>query len=462
MSTFVNAVRNQMTTTLNGMVTRVSSANANVDLFYKIGASRGKNIVPEFAAAYSENRDYALRIAQWARDIRGGAGERKIFRDILLYLEQKNPTDAEALMKKTPLVGRFDDLLIDFKSEKITNFAYSILYKSIVEEKNGLAAKWMPRQGVKASSIRKFFGWSPKRYRKTLVNLTKVVETNMCSNDWDSINFNHVPSRASKIYKDAFARHTKKYEEWVSKLVSGDKTAKVNASAIYPYDVIKGWNYKKDNRMMEAQWNALPNYVGDANVLAMVDVSGSMTVNVPNSTTTAIDVALSLGLYCADKNKGPFKDTFLTFSSEPELIHVQGSITDKLMQMNRSAWQMSTNIIGAFDKILLTAIRNQVPNAEMPKVLLILSDMQFDSASVKGSYDILKDKYQNAGYDLPKIVYWNLISYDNTPVKFDTYGTALVSGFSPAIMQSVFSNDLEQFTPENVMLKTIMAERYNY
>ena len=478
MSTFVNAVKNQEARTTNGMKARASTASKNVDLFFKIGASRGKNIVPDFTGAFVENRDYALRIAQWARDVRGGAGERKIFRDVLLNLAKTDGDACVALLRKVPELGRWDDLLIFEKDSAAEAVAFTMIFDALKED-NGLCAKWMPRKGEVAARLRSFLGWTPKFYRKRLVELTKVVEQDMCANKWDEINFNHVPSVASARYKKAFAKHTPKYKEWAAKLVSTDpevaKTVKVNAGAVYPYDVLKGLigsygiRYEKSNLdHITAQWDALPNYVGDANILPIVDVSGSMATPAggynSKSKVTCLDVSVSLGLYLADKNKGKFKDTFLTFSGKPELLHLNGDIVQKIEQMNRSAWEMNTNLHAAIKKILDVATKGNVPAEEMPKVLLILSDMQFDQCARydDSAMQMIERKYAEAGYAVPQIVFWNLNAADNVPVKFNKQGVALVSGFSPTIMKSVLAADLEEFTPESIMRKTIMSDRYDY
>ena len=478
MSTFVNAVKNQEARTTNGMKARASTASKNVDLFFKIGASRGKNIVPDFTGAFVENRDYALRIAQWARDVRGGAGERKLFRDILLNLAKTDGNACVSLIRKVPDLGRWDDLLIFEKDSAAEKVAFTIISDAL-DAGNGLCAKWMPRKGPEAARLRAFLGWSPKYYRKRLVELTKVVEQDMCANRWDEINFNHVPSVASARYKKAFAKHTPKYKEWAAKLVSTDpevaKTVKVNAGAVYPYDVLKGLigsygiRYEKSNLdHITAQWDALPNYVGDANILPVVDVSGSMATPAggynSKSKVTCLDVSVSLGLYLAEKNKGKFKDTFLTFSGKPELLHLNGNIVQKIEQMNRYAWEMNTNLHAAINKILDVATKGNVPAEEMPKVLLILSDMQFDQCARydDSAMQMIERKYAESGYAVPQIVFWNLNAADNVPVKFNKQGVALVSGFSPTIMKSVLAADLEEFTPEAIMRKTIMSDRYDY
>lgn len=470
MNTFVNAVANQEARTENGMKARKQTANPAVDLFFKIGASRGKNIVPDFTAAYVQDPNVALRIAAWSRDARGGAGERQIFRDILKHLEKTNVKAALALMTKVPELGRWDDLLV-VESSFLKQMAFEMI-KNALDADNGLCAKWMPRKGDFAVELRNYLGWSPKFYRKRLVELTKVVEQNMCANSWDEINFSHVPSVASARYKKAFNRHTPKYAEYVQKLVKGeDPKVKVNASVAFPYDVLKGrighYGVKFDKTeldLIQKQWEALPNYVGDANILPLVDVSGSMTcIAGRKGSLTCLDVAVSLGLYLADKNTGKFKDTFLTFSNKPQLVTLKGNINQKIDQMVKSQWEMNTNLHAAIKKILEVAIKGGVPEEEMPKMLLILSDMQFDQCVTfdDSAMQMIERSYKAAGYEMPKIVFWNLNAHDNVPVKFDESGTALVSGFSPAIVKPLLSGNLEEFTPESIMLKTVMVDRYS-
>lgn len=470
MNAFVEAVANQTQRTENGMKARKSTSNKAVDLFYNIGGSRGKDVIPQFVAAFAEDRDLALRIALWARDVRGGAGERQIFRDILTYLEGTDVEAAKALLAKVPELGRWDDLFV-FKTKPMKDMAYGMLGDAL-RAKNGLAAKWTPRKGEVAREIREHFGMSPKFYRKSLVTMTTVVETQMCAKDWDNINFSHVPSVAASRYKKAFTRNTPKFAEYVAALVKGDDpTVKVNASAVYPYDILKGissngvsYSATEKNHII-AQWDALPNYVGDASILPLVDVSGSMSCAVGGGTaTTCMDVAVSLGLYLSDKNKGVFKDTFLTFSGDPELLTLKGNVIQKLEQMVKSNWAMNTDLNKAFEKILSVAVKGNVPQSDMPAMLLILSDMQFDRCvrHDDSAMEMIARKYEAAGYEMPKVVFWSLNSSDNAPVKADKSGAALVSGFSPAIMTSLLAADMDEFTPLGICLNTIMNDRYNY
>jgi hypothetical protein len=495
MNSFKSAVQNQTTTTTNGMIAYQNTSNSCVDLFFAIGASRGKNIIPQFAAAYAENPEYAIRIALWARDIRGGAGERQLFRNILQYLEQNDKTITKRVIDKIPEIGRFDDVLA-FKTVELKMHSFELI-KQALESKNGLCAKWLPRiqsinkyikpdqhklsfnekfnllnenQKVKfhfARDLCKYLNMNHETYRKTLASLTSVVETAMSANEWDSINFNHVPSLAATRYKKAFDRHTPKYAEYVEALANGD--AKVNASAVYPYDVLKtlynsSYTETEKNHIV-AQWNALPNYVGDAAILPMVDVSGSMTCPTGNNKNlTCLQIAISLGLYLSSKNSGAFADMFLTFHSTPELLLLTGDIVQRYNQMENAAWGMNTNIQLAFEKVLKVATEGSVTNSEMPKYMLILSDMQFDSATRHSStaFTMIAEKYELAGYQLPKIVFWNLNAHDNVPVKFDKSGVALVSGFSPAIMKSILSADEANFTPVGIMESVILNERYEF
>lgn len=471
MTTFAKAIKNNQTArTLNNMKAEKNTGDACVDLFFKIGAMRGQDVVPAFVTAYTQDRNLALRVALWARDVRGGAGERKAFRDILAWLEKNDKDAALAFINKTPELGRWDDIL-QVTENDVKLHAFNKV-KEALEAKNGLAAKWMPRKGPLSVELREFLGWSPKRYRKTLVNLTKVVEQQMCSKQWNEINFNHVPSIAMKKYRKAFKRNSKTFVEWVQAVKTGGtfqgEKAKVNAKAIFPHDVIAdyidGRAFDSDVQdSMVNQWNALPNYIQDGNVLPLVDVSGSMTSRVSGN-ISALCIAVSLGLYCADKNKGKFNGAFLTFSGSPELLHLEGTITQKIDQMTRSTWEMNTNLHAAFETILDTAKNGNVPQSEMPTTLLILSDMQFDQC-VKyddSAIQMIRRKYEKAGYVMPNVVFWNINSYDNAPVKFNTSGTALVSGFSPSILKAVLSNDMEAFTPRGVMLKTVMASRYDF
>lgn len=451
--------------TENGMKALESTLNAPVDLFFQIGASRGKDITPLLLKSYLEDRETTLRIIQWARDVRGGAGERELFRQSLKWLEKNSKSDLTntRLLANISEIGRWDDLLI-FEDAEIKSAAFTLI-QSALWASNGLCAKWMPRKGKLAAELRSFMSLSPKAYRKLLVNLTKVVETQMCAKEFDQINFSHVPSLAMSRYSKAFAKKApEQFTAYKEALQKGSPDVKVNAGAVYPYDVLKNVR-NGDSALANEQWKALPNYVGDAMVLPMVDVSGSMCCAAGNGEVkmTCLDIAISLGLYLADKNTGAFKDLFLTFSSTPKFEHLKGTLSQKLQQMRSSHWGMSTNLESAFKEILHVAVTNRVSPSDMPKVLLILSDMQFNQAARydDSAIEMIRRKYEDAGYEVPGIVFWNLNSRDNAPVRFDERGTALVSGFSPSIMKAVLASDTSQMTPQGIMSTAIQSHRYD-
>ena len=461
MNSFVNAVKSVPTEvrTTNGMKTFDSSKSDLVDLFFAIGASRGKDLSTQFARALAQDETLALRMLAWARDVRGGAGEREVVRKILLNLEKTNPKALARVLPHLAEFGRWDDLLI-FTSKEVKAQAFTMIGDAL-REKNGLAAKWIPRQGKVAAELRTFFGMSPKFYRKSLVGMSKTVEQNMCANEWDGIEYSHVPSVAAARYQKAFKKHDAVgYEAYKAKLVTGE--AKVNAAAVYPYDVIKSHKFGGDHTVIQAQWDALPNYIGDELVLPMCDVSGSMSCPVGgNANLTCMDVCVSLGLYLADKNTGPFKDMFLTFSAKSKIEVLKGNLLAKLAQLQRAAWDMNTNLNAAFEEVLRVAKAGNVAAKDMPRYVLIMSDMQFDQCARHddSAMQMIQRKYKDAGYEVPNIVFWNLnAKAGQSPVKFDQKGAALVSGFSPAILKSILA--AEDLDPTSVMLQTLNSPRY--
>lgn len=468
----LSAIRTNDSLTENGMVTNSTSLNNCVDLFFQIGAMRGKDktrLINIFTKAFGENQLTAMRLLFWARDIRGGAGERQIFKDIIKYLAVNR---TETLRKNLGLIteyGRWDDLLV-LLGTPLENDVLGLIAKGLAD-KNGLCAKWMPRPNVSsveakrhANIIRKYLGLSPKDYRKLLVDNSNTVEQLMCAKEFDKIDYSKLPSKAMSDLMKAFSKNDlTRFQEYLGKVEKGE--VKINAGAVYPYDVIK--NLKQGNQSgANVQWNALPNYMGDNNerVLPLVDVSGSMSCPAGGSqSVTCMDVAISLGLYISERNEGMFKDAFVTFSSSPELVVVKGSLSERYNQMARSSWGMSTNLEKAFNLILTKAVAGNVPAEQMPTMMLVLSDMEFNRAAVwsDSAQSMIEKAYANAGYVIPKIVYWNLNSRNdnNKPVSFDKTGTALVSGFSPSLLTNLLSG--KDLSPITMMNQVIESERYS-
>lgn len=480
MSTLLKAMQTNNSLTENGMTTNSSSLNLCVDLFFQIGAMRGQDktrLINAFTKAFGENPLNAMRLLFWARDVRGGAGERQIFRDIIEYLA-KNRT--EVLGKNLHLIsefGRWDDLLVLVGTPLETQALG--LYRQALKDNDGLAAKWAPRPNVGnrekkrwANALRKFMGLSPKEYRKMLVENSNTVEQLMCAREFSLIDYSKLPSKAMSDYMKAFSKNDlNRFQAYLTSVEKGE--VKINAGAVYPYDIIK--NLKQGNsKGANVQWDALPNYMVNNNerVLPLVDVSGSMeTPAGGNANVTCMDVSISLGLYISERNVGPFKDAFITFHESPTLEILKGSLSERYRQMKNSRWGGSTNLEAAFRLILSKAIASKVAPEEMPTMMLILSDMEFNSA-VNGRWggtgaswnptaqQMIEKMYKDVGYEMPKIVYWNIQSRgdNNKPVHFDKNGTCLVSGFSPSILINLLSG--KDMSPLSMMLTVINSERY--
>ena len=470
---FLDALRQEDMVTENGMATNSTSLNACVDLFFNIGAMRGQDkqrLIATFSKAFNEDPKRAMKLLFWARDVRGGAGERQVFKDILVYLAETHDLVLRPNLHLIAEYGRWDDLLA-LSGTYLEKEAFTLISDALINE-NGLCAKWMPRKGAVAEKLRKFTGMSPKQYRKSLVGLTSVVETKMCAKDWNSIDFGKLPSVASARYQKAFGKNAyESYSAYIASLVKGE--AKINAGAVYPYDIITSLE-RGNATVANEQWKALPNYLEGANdmILPVVDVSGSMSSSAGGSkTVTCMNVAISLGLYISERNEGPFKDAFITFSSRPQLQVLSGSLNDRYTQMSDSDWGMSTDLEATFKLILDQATKHKLTQDKMPNKILILSDMEFNTATGKGygrgsdtwnptAQQMIDKMYSDAGYKVPQIVYWNIQSRNGgVPVAFDAKGTALVSGFSPAIMTSLLGGDIE--SPQQIMDKTILSERYS-
>ena len=487
MTTFSQAVAAsksaEVKRTENGMKAWATSDSKVLDLFGKIGSSRGRDLTPVFSAALAEDENLAVRVLLWARDVRSGAGERQTFRSLLRALETQNPALAGRIMHKVPELGRWDDL---FAYRDATNRKNALrMYADALMNGDGLAAKWAPRLASSkkattpgkleklknASELRKFMMLSPKEYRQIIVGATRVVESLMCAKRWDEINFSHVPSLASARYQKAFGKNAADaYSAYIRELQKPqeerDPKVKINAGAVYPYDVVKSIR-KGNEAVANAQFEALPNYVGDSKIMPMVDVSGSMGTMLAGG-MTAMDIALSLGLYLSSKTSSDFKDMFITFTSSATIQVLKGTLSQKMRQMS-GAVGYDTNLSKAFDSLLQTAKRGNVSPENMPDYILVLSDMQFNDYSIKGTdataLEMARQKYRDAGYKCPSIIFWNLAartSADQSPVKMDDKGVCLVSGFSPAIMASVLGANPEEFTPQAMMLKTIMNDRYSF
>lgn len=469
--------------TANGASTLASSLNHNVDLFAIIGSVRNypNAALDKFIEAYAEDPKTALRILLWARDARGGAGERQVFRFIMNWLAENDKRAVTSIMLsgKIPELGRFDDYVPLLCNEKIPrqirfHLAEQLKVAMQIRAKNaGLIAKWLPRKGKEAAIIRNLMGLSPKTYRKLLVSNTNVVETKMCAKDWCSIDFNQVPSVAMARYTRAFSRNApEKFEAYRQSLVNGEVKAK--AGALFPYDVVRTLKHG-DAEIANEQWKALPDFLdGASKILPMVDVSSSMYCRAGGlSSVTCMDVAISLGIYLSERQSGYFKNLLMTFETEPEwgVLNEEDDIKSKVEYVKGLSWRGNTNLQAAFELLLETAVTNNVPQKDMPEYIIIISDMEFDQAVDEygawtseprnpTNYEAINEKFEDAGYVRPNIIFWNVNARSNNiQVKYDENGTAMITGFSPAIMKSILK--AERITPESVMLDTISSKRYD-
>lgn len=472
MKTLLSALQTNDSLTENGMATNSSSLNHCVDLFFQIGAMRGqdvKRLINAFTKAFSENQLTAMRLLFWARDVRGGAGERQIFKDIVQYLAHNR---TEVLRKNIHLIteyGRWDDLLV-LIGTPLEKDVLNLISVGL-SEKNGLCAKWMPRPNVSnrdkkkmSNIIRQHLGLSPKEYRKLLVENSNTVEQLMCAKEWSKIDYSKLPSKAMSDLMKAFSRNDlARFQAYLTSVEKGE--AKINAGAVYPYDIVK--NLKQGNtKGADVQWNSLPNYMenNEERIFPLVDVSSSMDCPAGNNANvTCMDVAISMGLYISERNVGPYHNAFITFDSNPKLMVVNGSLSERYRQMAMSPWGGSTNLEASFKLILNKAIEAKLPQSEMPTMVIILSDMEFNRADSRWSdtaQQMIETHYANAGYKMPKIVYWNIQSRNdsNKPVHFDKAGTCLVSGFSPSLLTNLLAgNDMSPYT---MMMSVVDSDRY--
>lgn len=475
MTSLVNALRTKNTVTENGMVTNSSSLSSTLDLFFTIAAVRKsigtldgtQRIIGKFEAARNEDALITRKLLFWSRDIRGGAGEREVFRVLLRHTSKNHPQDVIDNIHLISEYGRWDDLFCLFNSPVESNAINTII--DALKEGNGLIAKWLPRLGGKvpnnkkhiANKIRNAMRLTPKEYRQMLVKLTNVVETPMCAKEFDKINYEHVPSVAMSRYSKAFSKNdTTRFLEYKESLSNGE--AKINAGALYPYDVTKNLQYG-DSDLANEQWKSLPNFMEGTleRVLPVCDVSGSMETSIGTGVTTAMDVCISLGLYISERNEGLFKDAFVTFSESPALQYLTGDLKSRFAQLQYADWGMSTDLEATFQFILNQGIKHNVSEDQMPTCILIMSDMEFNQATHRhdSAFDMIRRKYEEEGYTLPNIVFWNLCSrHDNMPVTKDDNGTALISGFSPSILKTVLSGNA--MNPVQIMLDTINQPRY--
>lgn len=484
---FMNALENSLAPssyTENGARGYASTGHALLDMNFKVPSYRGadeEKIFDDFCEAFRENQILALRWLFYARDVRGGLGERSLFRIIMSQLAADKPTLVRALLPLIPEYGRWDDVvaLVDCPDvrDSVIELIREQLYRdlSALNEENGkvsLLAKWLPSANVSSSETRRRakiiyhgLGLTESFYRKCLSTLRKrlrVVERDMSANRWDKIDYPTVPSRASLIYKDAFQRHdNERYQDFLKKVENGEE--KINASTLFPHDIARQYEfnrlrYSNTNPTIEVLWKNLPDVIpSDASTLVVSDTSGSM-IGRP------LEISLALSIYFSERLGGQFKNKFITFAANPHFIDLTGcnSLLEKLKKAYYHSDCSNTNIERVFELILNLAKSSHLSQSDLPKNVLIISDMEFDASQFhadKRLFDSIATRFAEAGYALPRLVFWNVGSRTNTiPVREGPNGVVLVSGYSPNSMKMVMSGKLN---PYACLVDTLMSPRYN-
>ncbi len=447
----------------NGAPVLKRTDSACVDLFSFVGSARKHPAaaIQAFERAFAQDSKLALRILLWARDARGGAGERDTFRFILHWLERRHPQVAAALVRAGAVqkFGRFDDML-HLQSDVVWPVVEEQVFTALVAN-DRLAAKWMPRTGPIAARLCHSLGANEATWRRALAFISDTVEQRMCARNWQGIDFSKVPSVASARLQKIFRRHDgERYQGYLDEVTAGRAT--MNAGVVFPHDIVKAASH--DDAAATVQWSQLPKPVLAGGALVLCDVSGSMDVRVSGS-STALDVCIALGLLLSENLPAPFRNQVVTFTGEPEWHEVTGdSLAERAASLSGAKWGTNTNIQAAFDLVLARAkaAREAGVLFEMPAALVVLSDMEFDKADRRQTnHQALGRKFKAAGFALPTLVYWNLNGRAGNMAAGNKPGVVLVSGYSPRIADIVLSGAFDQLSPELVMREAVCRERYD-
>ena len=470
----------RFTRTENGAVALNTTGGACLDLFGTVGALRDaqeNRIRALFSEAYREDALMATKIVFYARDIREGLGERKTFRTILLYMAQEYP---EALRQNLDLVGvfgRYDDLYC-LIGTPLEEDMWAAMKKQFEEDRENLEqgnaisllAKWIKTADASSENTRRLgiltaqkLGYSVYDFKRIVRRMRKhinVVECLMTADRWEEIQYSEVPSRAMMIYRKAFARHDEeRFHAFIDKAVSGEE--KIHSAVLYPYDIVQKILYQgEDSKVLEAQWKQLPNYVEEGtNAIVMADVSGSMTCSGGRPMATSIGLAI----YFAERNTGAYHNLFMTFSGRPQVVELKGkTLTQKIANVSMADWAMNTNLEAAFEKVLQIAVSNHSPQSEIPKSIIVISDMEIDQCGDRQwtFYDKMAHRYAYYGYEIPNVIFWNVNSCSNVfHADKNRRGVQLCSGQSVTTFRQLMS--CVGCTPVEMMNRVINSERYD-
>lgn len=492
---FAEAIKNETkwTRTENGAIALNTTGTACLDLFGTIGALRKADearITRLFEEAYKENPLLATKILFYARDIRGdkettGLGERRVFRIILKYAALHHPECIRPNLDLIGVYGRYDDLyeLIDTPLE---DDMWSAMKKQFEEDKTNLEkgnvisllGKWIKTADASSEKTRKLgiktaikLGYNVFEFKRIVRAMRKhlrVVEGLMSTNQWDKITYSEVPSRAMMIYRNAFKKHDEdRFNQFAQKAVTGE--VKINSATLFPYDILekyKGRGYgnyysgsnlnQTEENILQAQWDALPNYVEEGtNAIVIADTSGSMCGR-------PMDTAVSLAIYFAQRNTGAYSGLWMNFSSNPSYQKIKGKTLKQILSnIDYDNWSGSTNCAAAFELILNTAIKNHVSVDEMPKSLIIVSDMEFDWCGGQNwsFYEEMRARFAQYGYEIPTVVFWQAESrHDVFHADASRKGVVLVSGQSAGTFKNLIGAIGK--SPVDFMMEIVNSKRY--
>ena len=472
----------RFTETENGAVALNTTGNACLDLFGTIGSLRHANelrIRNLFCEAYREDPLFATKIVFYARDIREGLGERDVFQNLIHYIAIFH---TEALKNNISLIseyGRWDDLysLIDTPLEnmmwKVMKDQFEKDYEDFKKGKPiSLLAKWIRKPNTARKRSKQLglltaqnLGYKEIKFNRMVEAMRKhlkVTEVYMSKNQWNEIEYSNVPSKAMLQYRNAFQRHDEeRFSSFINKALDGKE--KINSSTLYPYDITsKFLSYgltNEEKNVLNAQWKQLPNYVEEnQNVIIMADVSGSMKSNNGRPIATSIGLAL----YFAERNFGAYHNLFMTFSEQPRICSIKGNtLEEKIFSIKTSDWGYGTNLKKAFLLILDLAVENEIPQNEMPKTLVVVSDMEIDASGNEHwtFYEEMENKFRSAGYEIPNVIFWNVNSRNDVFHADSTKkGVIICSGQSINTFKQLMGSINK--TPVEFMESVINSERY--
>lgn len=481
------------TKTLNGAKTHGSTGDACLDLFSVAGGMRCRSEADQvrlFDRAYIENPEIAMKLLFHIRDIRGGIGEREIFRTLIRHTAKTWPESAKKNVRWISEFGRWDDLMCLMGTpcqKEVVRVIRQQLEKDLdaiarreageLDAPVSLLGKWLPSANTSSARTRgqarvlmQALGMDAKQYRKMLTKLRAnscITERYLTSKQVEKIQYEAVPAKAMLTYRDAFHRKDeKRFDSYVEAAACGD--AKMHCDTLFPYEILRpyfGTGYRtstpKQEAVLDALWDNLPVEIGSQNAIAVVDTSGSMYCNRPGTPKPAL-ISQALGIYFAERCQGVFRNHMITFESNPHLMELHGrNLSEKLRYVHSFPCGMSTNLEAVFDLILNTAVNSGAKQEEMPAVLYIISDMEFNCAirdPDKTVYENAREKFEAFGYQMPAVVFQNVNSWQmQAPVTANTRGAALVSGAGTASMKEKFDGNV---TPLSHMLKVLKSPRY--